>query len=270
MTSRIVTQHTLRPRGKILPAGDVRKGGLLGAILSLASCDALAQRSTFTGMSEHVQTLHDVGLWVCVVISIIVFGAMFHTIFTHRRSKQPSSATIHEDPKVEVVWTMIPTLILVGMAVPATMALRDIDDTRDADLTVLITGSRWTWHYEYLEEGIGFFSRPDTPVEDVGHLLGGGESRPPKVDKPLVVPANRTIRFITSSNDGKHSWWVPDLAVRQAAVPGVMSETWMRFARPGVYRGQCTELCGMSHARMPIVVDVRPQAEFLTWLESQR
>ena len=251
-----------------------RKGGLLLSTLWLFSTSALAQgwdlRPGVTEMSQHIQVLHHMALWVCVVVGIVVFGAMFYTIVAHRRSKHPVPATFHENTKIEVLWTVIPTLILVGMAVPATLALIEIEDNSDADLTVLVTGSQWKWHYQYLEAGIGFYSNLATPTEQINNIDPKGENYLLEVDNPLVIPTNLKVRFLMSSDDVIHSWWVPDFAVKQDAIPGFINEAWTRVPEPGIYRGQCTELCGMNHAYMPVVVEVRPEEEFLAWIEEQR
>ena len=251
-----------------------RKGGLLLSTLWLFSTGALAQgwdlRPGVTELSQHIQVLHHMALWVCVVVGIVVFGAMFYTIVAHRRSKHPVPATFHENTKIEVLWTVIPTLILVGMAVPATLALIEIEDNSDADLTVLVTGSQWKWHYQYLEAGIGFYSNLATPTEQINNVDPKGENYLLEVDNPLVIPTNLKVRFLMSSDDVIHSWWVPDFAVKQDAIPGFINEAWTRVPEPGIYRGQCTELCGMNHAYMPVVVEVRPEEEFLAWIEEQR
>ena len=171
---------------------------------------------------------------------------------------------------MEVIWTIIPTLILVGMAVPATLALIEVEDNSNSDLTVLVTGSQWKWHYQYLEADIGFYSNIATPIEQINNIEPKGENYLLEVDNPLVLPTNLKVRFLMASDDVIHSWWVPDFAVKQDAIPGFINEAWTRVEQPGIYRGQCTELCGMNHAYMPVVVEVRPEEEFLAWIEEQR
>jgi len=227
-------------------------------------------RAGVTEMSQRIQALHHISLWVCIVVGIVVFGAMFYSMFAHRRSKHPTPADFHESLTVEIIWTVIPVLILIVMAVPATQVLREIEDNSDADLTVLITASQWKWHYQYVEADIGFYSNLATPQAQIDNLEPKGEHYLLEVDNPLVLPTNKKIRFLTASNDVIHSWWVPDFAVKQDAVPGFINEAWTRVPQPGVYRGQCTELCGKDHAFMPIVVDVRPTEEFDAWIEDQR
>jgi cytochrome c oxidase subunit 2 len=209
-------------------------------------------------------------LWVCIVVGIIVFGAMFYSMFAHRRSRNPVAATFSHSTLVEFVWTLIPVLILIGMAIPATKALRDIENNDDSDITVLITASQWKWNYKYLESGISFYSILATPQEQIDNLETKDEHYLLDADIPLVLPTNRKVRFLVTSDDVIHSWWVPDFAVKQDAIPGFINEAWAIIPTAGTYRGQCTELCGKGHAFMPIVVEVRPEAEFDQWIEDQR
>jgi len=250
------------------------KSGLVIPILwgtsHAAFAAAMDMREGVTDMSQRIQALHHLSLWVCVVMGVLVFGAMFYSMFAHRRSKHPQPADFHESTAVEIVWTLIPVLILVGMAIPATTTLIEIEDNSDADITVLITASQWKWHYQYLEADIGYYSNLATPTEQIENLEPKGENYLLEVDNPLVLPTNKKVRFLTSSNDVIHSWWVPDFAVKQDAIPGYINEAWTRVPQPGVYRGQCTELCGKDHAYMPVVVEVRPEEEFDQWIEDQR
>ncbi|HBP15853.1 MAG TPA: cytochrome c oxidase subunit II, partial [Gammaproteobacteria bacterium] len=245
-------------------------------------------REGVTEMSQRIHTIHTVSLWICIVIGIIVFGAMAYTIYAHRRSKHPEPADFHEHLGVEIIWTIIPVLILAGLAVPAAKTLIDIEDNSNASMTVLITGSQWKWHYQYLDADIDYYSNLATPTTQINSCLidlfcdlpdEQGIAKPLResnenylleVDKPLVLPANRKVRFLMTSNDVIHSWWVPDFAVKQDALPGFINEAWANVPEPGTYRGQCTELCGKDHAYMPVVVDVRPEAEFDQWVEDQR
>ena len=235
---------------------------------SLAS--KINMRPGVTDMSMRIQQIHHIGLWVCVVVGVLVFGAMFYSIFAHRRSRNPTPATFSESTLVEVIWTLIPILILVGIAIPATTALRDIEDNENSDMTVLITASQWKWHYQYLDSGISFYSNIATPEEQINNLEPKDEFYLLDVDIPLVLPTDKKIRFLMTADDVIHSWWVPDFAVKQDAIPGFINEAWTRIPTAGIYRGQCAELCGIGHAYMPIVVEVRPEAEFDEWIESQR
>ncbi len=247
---------------------------LLLVVLWVFSQSAFAQmfdmRPGVTDISQRIQRLHHLTLWICIIVGVIVFGAMFYSIVAHRRSVHPKPANFHESLRVEIVWTLIPTLILIVIAVPATTTLIDIEDNTESDLTVLITASQWKWHYQYVEAGIGYYSNLSTPLEQINNLEPKGENYLLEVDNPLVLPTNLKVRFLTTSDDVIHSWWVPDFAVKQDALPGFINEAWTRVPVPGVYRGQCTELCGMNHAFMPVVVEVRPEEEFLAWIEDQR
>ncbi len=243
---------------------------MLGLLPQQAFGVTLDMREGVTDISQRVQSLHHMSLAVCVVVGVIVFGAMFYSIFAHRRSRHPVPATFHESTKVEVLWTLVPTLILIGMAIPATVTLRAIEDNSDPDLTVLITGSQWKWHYQYVDANIGFYSNISTPKDQRDNLVTKQADYLLAVDNPLVLPTNKKIRFLTTSGDVIHSWWVPDFAVKQDAIPGFINAAWTRIEKPGVYRGQCAELCGMDHSFMPIVVEVKPEEEFDTWLADQR
>jgi len=243
---------------------------LLWVSTEVCAASAFDLREGVTDMSRRVQALHHVSLTVCVVVGVVVFGAMFYSIFAHRRSRRPQPAHFHENKRLEVIWTLIPTFILVGMAIPATTTLMEIEDNSDPDLTVLITGSQWKWQYKYVEAGLGYYSNFSTPRRQVDNLEPKSEHYPLEVDRPLVLPTHKKVRFLMTSEDVIHSWWVPDFAVKQDAIPGFINEAWTRIDKPGVYRGQCAELCGKDHAFMPIVVEVRPEAEFDRWLAGQR
>jgi cytochrome c oxidase subunit 2 len=243
---------------------------ILWGVPHLALAAKLDMRPGVTEMSVRIQQIHHMSLWVCIVVGIIVFGAMFYSMFAHRRSRNPVPATFSHSTLVELVWTLIPVLILIGMAIPATKALRDIENNDDSDITVLITASQWKWNYKYLESGISFYSILATPQEQIDNLETKDEHYLLDADIPLVLPTNRKVRFLVTSDDVIHSWWVPDFAVKQDAIPGFINEAWAIIPTAGTYRGQCTELCGKGHAFMPIVVEVRPEAEFDQWIEDQR
>jgi len=227
-------------------------------------------RPGVTEMSQRLQQLHHMSLWICIVVGIVVFGAMFYTMFAHRRARNPVPATFSHSTLVEIIWTTIPVLILVGMAIPATQALREIEDNDNSDITVLVTASQWKWHYEYLDTGISYYSNNATPVEQIENLEPKDEFYLLDVDNRLVLPADQKVRFLITADDVIHSWWVPDIAVKQDAIPGFINEAWTRIPVTGVFRGQCAELCGLDHAYMPIVVEVRPAEEFDAWIEDQR
>ena len=242
---------------------------MLWGCATLVHAAKLDMRPGVTEISLRIQQIHHMALWVCVVVGVIVFGAMFYTMFAHRRSRHPAPATFSHSTPVEIVWTLIPVLILVAMAVPATITLRDIEDNRNSDLTVLITASQWKWRYEYLDSGISYYSNIATPDEQINNLEPKDEHYLLDVDNPLILPTNKKIRFLTTADDVIHSWWVPDFAVKQDAIPGFINEAWTQVPEPGVYRGQCTELCGKGHAFMPIVVEVRDEADFDKWIQDQ-
>jgi len=230
----------------------------------------LDMRPGVTEMSVRIQQIHHMGLWVCVVVGVIVFGVMFYSMFAHRRSRNSTPAGFSDNTLVEFIWTLVPVLILIGMAIPATTALRDIEDNDNSDMTVLITASQWKWHYEYLGTDISYYSNIATPDEQIENLEPKGEHYLLDVDNPLVLPTNKKIRFLITADDVIHSWWVPDIAVKQDAIPGFINEAWAQIPVSGIFRGQCAELCGIGHAYMPIVADVRPEDEFDAWIEEQR
>jgi cytochrome c oxidase subunit 2 len=243
---------------------------ILWAIPHASFASKFDMRPGVTDMSMRIQNIHHIGLWVCIVVGVIVFGAMFYSMFAHRRSRNPTPATFSDSALIEFIWTLIPILILIGMAIPATNTLFDIEDNDNSDMTVLITASQWKWHYRYLDTDISFYSNIATPQEQIDNLEPKDEFYLLDVDIPLVLPTNKKVRFLMTADDVIHSWWVPDFAVKQDAIPGFINEAWTRIPTPGVYRGQCAELCGIGHAYMPIVVEVRPEAEFDAWIEEKR
>jgi cytochrome c oxidase subunit 2 len=228
-----------------------------------------------TSISRSAYDLHMLALWICAAIAVVVFGAMLWAIVRHRKSRGAVAGTFHENTRLEIAWTIAPFLVLVAMAVPATEALVAMHDTRNADLTIKVTGQQWRWRYDYLDSGVGFVSSLD-PKSAEASKRGSG-IRPAavddyllKVDNPLVVPVGRKIRFLTTATDVIHSWWVPDLGVKKDAIPGFVNETWARVDTPGTYRGQCTELCGVGHAYMPIVLVAMTEPDFQSWLKEMQ
>ncbi len=218
---------------------------------------------------------HMVALWVCVVIGVIVFGAIAYAVFKFRRSRGAVAAQFTHNTKAEVVWTVIPVLILIVMAWPATAKLIAMYDTRDSEMTVKVTGYQWMWKYEYLGEDVAFTSRLERESD---RIRQSGErptvaSHPHyllDVDNRLVLPVDTKIRFVITSDDVIHAWWVPALGWKQDAIPGIINEAWTNIEQPGVYRGQCAELCGKDHGFMPIVVEALPKAEFRRWLAQRK
>ncbi|MBE2295477.1 MAG: cytochrome c oxidase subunit II [Phycisphaerales bacterium] len=223
-----------------------------------------------TTISHDVYDLHMQIFWICVIIGMVVFGVMFWSIYHHRKSRGAVPAQFHESTVIEVLWTLIPMLILIAMAVPATKTLIRMYDTRDADLTIKVTGYQWRWQYDYLDEGVKFFSTLATPQSQIRNATAKGEHYLLEVDNPLVVPVGKKIRILTTAADVIHSWWVPELGWKKDAVPGFINEAWTEIQKPGVYRGQCAELCGRDHGFMPIVVKAVPEAEFQQWLAQMK
>ncbi|RAU19269.1 cytochrome c oxidase subunit II [Nitrincola tibetensis] len=223
-----------------------------------------------TDISQEVFHLHMTILWICIAIAVIVFGVMFWSLFKYRRTQGAKSAHFHENTFVEVMWTAIPMVILVVMAIPATATLKKMYDTSNADIDILVTGYQWRWRYEYLGEDVSFFSNLSTPREQIYGQEERGDFYLVEVDEPMVVPVGRKIRLLLTANDVIHSWWVPDLAVKKDAIPGFINESWTRIDEPGVYRGQCAELCGRDHGFMPIEVKAVSEEEYVAWLASKR
>ena len=226
-----------------------------------------------TSIGAEIYDLHMLIMIICVVIGIGVFGVMFYSIIYHRKSRGVVPSQFHESTKVEVAWTVVPFLILIGMAVPATSTLLEVYDNDDAELDILITGYQWKWKYEYLDEdgeNVSFFSNLATPQEEIYNTDQKGEHYLLEVDEPLVIPVNTKVRFLVTANDVIHSWWVPEIAVKRDAIPGFINETWTKVPEEGIYRGQCTELCGAYHGFMPVVVHAVSREEFDAWMGSKR
>ena len=238
---------------------------------SLAYADTPRYNMTrgVTDISQQVYQLHMIIFYICCAIAVVVFGLMFWSIVRHRKSKGNEPAKFHGSLKMEVLWTAIPVVILVVMAIPATKTLIAMEDTSKADITVLVTGSQWKWHYKYLEYPIDFYSRLSTPREQIVNEAEKDNNYLLEVDKPLVIPTDKKVRFLVTSDDVIHSWWVPAFAVKKDANPGFINETWARVNKPGVYRGQCAELCGKDHAYMPVVVEAKSPQEFERWTQQQ-
>ena len=228
-----------------------------------------------TPVSQEIFGLHMLIFWICVVIGVVVFGALFFTMYFHRKSLGYKAAQFHESIVLEVAWTVVPFIILIAMAFPATQAVINIYDTEDAvDLDVVITGYQWKWEYKYLGTDVSFFSNLHPDHNQARQLHSGIdpnsiENYLLEVDEPLVLPVGKKIRFLITANDVLHAWWVPALAVKKDAIPGFVKETWAYIEQPGIYRGQCAELCGKDHGFMPIVVKAVPDQEFQTWLQAK-
>lgn len=222
-----------------------------------------------TPISRDIYYLHMTIFWVCVVIGVLVFGVMFYSLVKHRKSVGHKPAKFHSSLKIEILWAIIPFLILVVMAIPATIVLVRMEDSAKADMNIKVTGFQWKWKYEYLDQGISFYSNLSTPNDQLSGKAPKGEWYLLEVDKPLVLPIHKKIRFLVTSNDVIHSWWVPALGIKRDAIPGFIHEAWARIEKPGIYRGQCAELCGMHHGFMPIVVEAKTEEDFQKWVTSQ-
>jgi len=231
-----------------------------------------------TDLSTKIYDLHMLIFWVCVVIAVVVFGAMIYSIWKFRKSQGAVADTqLTHSTRVEVVWTVIPVVILVAMAVPAAKTLIDIEDTRNTDISIKVTGYQWKWHYDYMDAGVSFFSTLSRDADAARQLKSGVDPNSVPnylldVDRPLVIPAGKKVRLLVTANDVIHAWWVPDFGMKKDAIPGFVNEMWIRVdaRKTGLYRGQCTELCGRDHGFMPIVVEVKSPEEYEAWLKSQQ
>ncbi|MDO9015195.1 MAG: cytochrome c oxidase subunit II [Polynucleobacter sp.] len=226
-----------------------------------------------TKIMAEIHWLHWMMLVICTVIFIGVFGVMFYSIFKHRKSKGAKSASFHESTTVEVIWTVIPLLIVIGMALPATKTVVAMKDTTNADITIKTTGYQWKWGYDYIKgegEGISFLSTLSTSRESINNLAPKSNTYLMEVDNEMVVPVNKKIRMITTANDVIHAWAVPAFGVKQDAIPGFVRDTWFKAEKIGTYRGQCSELCGAQHAFMPIVVRVVSDEDYTKWVEEKK
>ncbi len=219
-----------------------------------------------TEVSKEIFDLHMLIMWICVWIGVVVFGIMFWSLWKYRKSSGAIAAKFDDHFWVEIAWTIAATVILVGMAIPSTSVMIKAYDDTEGDVNIMVTGYQWKWQYKYLEDGVSFFSNLATSQEEIDNALPKGEFYLSEVDEPLVIPINKRIRFLITGNDVIHSWWVPDFAVKQDAVPGFINTAWTIVPKPGIYRGACTELCGLGHAFMPIVVRAVEQEEYEAWI----
>ena len=257
---------------------------LIGAVrnllagLSLALVSSLAYgeyglnlQSPASPIAEEILGLHNMILLICLIIFVVVFGFMFYSIFAHRKSRGHKAANFHESTTIEIVWTAIPFLILVGMAIPSTATLLKMEDTKsDADVVIKITGYQWKWQYEYPDHDISFFSSLSTPRDQIENKAEKGKNYLLEVDNPVVIPVGKKVRFLLTANDVIHAWWVPQLGIKKDAIPGFINEMWTLASKPGTYRGQCAELCGKDHGYMPIVVEAVEQEKFSQWVSAQK
>lgn len=223
-----------------------------------------------TAVSREIYDLHMLIFWICVWIGIVVFGIMFYSMIMHRKSSGAVPSKFHESTAVELAWTLIPALILVLMAIPATSSLIKIYDSSEADINIKIVGYQWKWQYEYLGDDVSFFSNLTTPQDEIYGRAPKGEHYLLEVDEPLVIPINKKVRFLITANDVLHAWWVPALAVKRDAIPGFVNDAWTIVEEPGIYRGQCAELCGKAHGFMPIVVHAMEEVDYQNWLAGKK
>ena len=219
----------------------------------------------------HVQyDLHMLILWICCAIFVVVFGVMFYSLYAHRKSKGAQPAKFSHSTTAEIFWTIIPIAILVGMAIPSTAALIEMEDTTASDMTVKVTGYQWKWQYEYLDHDVDFYSTLATPRAQIEGVEPKGENYLLEVDNHVVLPVNTKVRILLTAADVIHAWWVPAFGAKKDAVPGYINELWIYIEEPGTYRGQCAELCGKDHGYMPIVVDAVSQKEFDAWVAENK
>ncbi|MDR5770388.1 cytochrome c oxidase subunit II [Caballeronia sp. LP006] len=262
-------------------SGVLAAGALLNAGVALAVNDSpggpavneLNFQPPVTKIAEELYGLHTFMLIICLVIFLGVFGVMFYSLIAHRKSKGHKPANFHESTTVEIIWTIVPFVIVVLMALPATKAVVAMKDTSNADLTVKVTGYQWKWGYDYVKgpgEGISFLSTLTTPRSEVNGQKPISELYLQEVDNPLVVPVDKKIRIITTANDVVHSWYVPAFGVKQDAIPGFVRDTWFKAEKIGTFRGFCTELCGKEHAYMPVVVEVLSADDYAKWVDTQK
>ena len=223
-----------------------------------------------TEIARQQINLHNYILLVCVIIFVGVFGVMFYSIFKHRKSVGHQAAQFHENTFVEIIWTVIPFLILVFMAYPATKTILFYKDASAPGLTVKVTGYQWKWGYDYLQDGFGFYSNLTTPLAQIDNREPKGENYLLEVDNPLVVPVDTKVRVLITADDVLHAWWVPAFGVKQDAIPGFVRDSWFRAEKVGIYRGQCAELCGKEHGFMPVVVEVKSKQDYAAWAAAQK
>ncbi|UAA40649.1 cytochrome c oxidase subunit II [Paraneptunicella aestuarii] len=226
-------------------------------------------REGVTDISAQVYDLHMTILIICALIGVAVFGVMLYSTIFHRKSLGVKPATFHESVKVEIAWTVAPFVILIFMAIPAAKTLIAMEDTSAPDVSILVTGSQWKWHYKYMDNDVEYYSVLATQREQIHNKFDKGENYLLEVDRPLVIPTGKKVRFLMTSDDVIHSWWVPDFAVKKDANPGFINEAWTKVNQPGIYRGQCAELCGKDHGFMPVVVVAKEPAEYEAWISEQ-
>ena len=231
---------------------------------------ALNMTRGITDISNEVFELHMLIFWICVAIGVLVFGVMFYSMYAHTRKKNPVPATFDDNHKLEIAWTIIPFLILIAMAIPASKTLIKMYDDTAGDINIQVTGYQWKWQYRYLEDDVSFFANLATDWDEINNLIPKGENYLQEVDEMVVIPTGKKVRFLITANDVIHSWWMPAFAIKQDAIPGFVNTAWTKVDVPGIYRGKCTELCGKNHGFMPIVVKVVEQDEYEEWVSIKK
>ena len=249
----------------------------IGGGLALAMYSMLAQAEYALNLPKpesviagQIFDLHTITMWIIVGVAVLVFGAMFYTILMHRKSVGHKAANFHGSILVEVIWTTIPVIILIAMAFPATKTILAMKDGSNPDMTVKITGYQWKWEYDYQQDGFKFMSVLSTPRDQIENKAPKGENYLLEVDNAMVVPVGKKVRILLTANDVIHAWWVPAFGVKQDAIPGFIRDSWFKADKVGIYRGQCAELCGKDHGYMPIVVEVKEQADYDMWIAEQK
>ena len=235
-----------------------------------AEWDDLNMTQGATAISREVYDLHMLIFWICVVIGVLVFGVMFYSMYAYTKKKNPVAATFHENTKVELAWTIIPFLILIAMAVPASKTLQSIYNDEAGDINIQVIGHQWKWQYRYLEDDVNFFANLSTDLDEIYNKVPKGENYLQEVDEIVVIPVGKKVRFLITANDVIHSWWVPAFAIKQDAIPGFINTAWTIVDEPGLFRGKCTELCGKNHGFMPIVVKAVEQDEYDLWIKDKQ
>ena len=237
---------------------------------ALSDWDALNMREGVTQVSRDVFELHMLIFYICVAIGAVVFSVMFYSLFRYTKKRNPNPSTFHDSTKLEVAWTIVPFLVLIAMAVPASKTLTEIYDDEEGEINIQVVGYQWKWEYKYLEDDINFFSNLSTDQDEIYNLVPKGENYLLEVDEPLIIPVDTRVRFLITANDVIHSWWVPDFAIKQDAIPGFINTAWTRAEETGIYRGNCTELCGKNHGFMPVVVKVVEKDEYNDWVLAKK
>jgi cytochrome c oxidase subunit 2 len=245
----------------------------LGLVALPASADELNMTTGVTEISQSIHDLHMYIFWICVAIGVIVFGAMFWSLLRHRKAAGHEAAQFHESTRLEIAWTVVPSLILIAIAWPATRTLVAMYDTGGEDMTVEVRAYQWKWQYKYLDDDynstFGFFSNLATSQDQINNRVEKGETYLLEVDEPLRIPINRKVRFLITAEDVIHAWWVPEFGIKRDAVPGMLNDLWTIVPEPGIYRGQCTELCGKDHGFMPVVVHAMEEEEYDAWYQER-